>query len=270
MVNVFGGGGFVGSAYVNKFNNCIVNERNDYEIKSNNILYFISTVDNYNVFDNPYIDIETNLTLLIRILEQLKEKDDAVFNFISSWFVYGDTDLPATEESYCDPKGFYSITKRTAEQLLISYCKTFNINYRILRLANVIGTSDSKASKKKNALIYLIDQLKQNKDINLYENGDLFRDYIFIEDCLRAINLVIKNGDTDSIYNIGNGDPIKLYEIIMYAKNKLKSTSKITGIDTPDFHKIIQVKSMYMNNDKLTSLGYSKKYNVYDMVDKLL
>lgn len=270
MLNVFGGKGFVGSAYVNKFPNCVVNERNDYEVKDNNILYFISTVDNYNVFDDPCVDIHTNLITLIGVLEQLKDRQNVIFNFISSWFVYGDTDLPATEESYCDPRGFYSITKRTAEQLLISYCKTFGINYRILRLSNVVGLGDSKASKRKNALLFLIQQLKDNIDINLYDGGDLIRDYIYIEDCVDAINLVINNGELDSIYNIGNGVPIKFKDVIFYAKKKLNSTSEIKNIETPNFHKNIQVKSMFMDNTKLKLLGYKEKYSIYEMVDKLI
>ena len=68
------------------------------------------------------IDIETNLSVMMEVLEKLKEKD-FVFNFISSWFVYGDTKMPASETSICFPKGFYSITKKAAEDLLISFCE---------------------------------------------------------------------------------------------------------------------------------------------------
>ena len=73
---------------------------------------------------------------------------DFVFNFISSWFVYGDTKLPAKESYQCKPKGFYSITKSTAEQLLISFCNTFKKKYRILRICNVYGLNDKNVSKK--------------------------------------------------------------------------------------------------------------------------
>ena len=132
-LQIFGGNGFVGSAFVRKNPLCIVKQRNDHVVdKDKDILYLISTVTNYNVKTNPYIDIETNLILLMKILSQYQNSDN-IFNFISSWFVYGNTQMPATEESICDPTGFYSITKRCAEQLLISYCQTFNIKYRILR-----------------------------------------------------------------------------------------------------------------------------------------
>jgi nucleoside-diphosphate-sugar epimerase len=269
-VNIFGGRGYIGSNYVSMFPNCVVNDRNDYVPKTNNILYFISTVDNYNVFSNPHLDIDTNLSTLIDVLSNIQDKENTVFNFISSWFVYGDTDLPATEQSNCNPKGFYSITKRCAEQLLISYCETFKIKYRILRLANVVGGKDTKASAKKNALTYMIQQLKNNEPVKLYDGGDLIRDFIHVEDCVRAINLVVEKGELNTIYNIGNGIPIKLNQIISDVKWLTNSKSELYFIQTPEFHKLVQVKSMYIDNTKLKSLGYSSKYGILGMLKELL
>jgi nucleoside-diphosphate-sugar epimerase len=227
-------------------------------------------VDNYNVFTNPQLDIQTNLTVLVNVLSNIVDKENTIFNFISSWFVYGDTDLPAREDSYCNPKGFYSITKRTAEQLLISYCQTFGIKYRILRLANVVGTSDTKVSSKKNAIVHMINQLKNNEQVKLYDNGDLYRDVIYIDDCINAIDLVITQGEINSIYNIGNGVPVKLSDIVFDAKKMTNSTSEIIPVEAPAFHKIVQVKSMYMDTTKLKSLGYVQQYSITDIINKLL
>ena len=60
--------------------------------------------------------------------------------------------LPVNESQPCDPKGFYSITKKCAEDLLISFCNTFGVKYRIIRLCNVMGKGDKGASSKKNAI----------------------------------------------------------------------------------------------------------------------
>ena len=114
-LQIFGGLGFVGSQFVKQYPDIIVNERNDHEVKSKNILYLISTISNYNMLTDPYVDIDTNLTTLMRVLEQCKDKD-VTFNFVSSWFVYGDTGMPAHEDSPCKPTGFYSITKKAAEE----------------------------------------------------------------------------------------------------------------------------------------------------------
>src|ERR1017187_2084141 len=141
LLNVMGGGGFIGSNYIRLYPNCLGLDRNDYQPKSNaDILYFISTVDNYNVFENPHIDIDTNLSTLVTTLENWRNNyPTGILNFISSWFAYGNEYSPkgfgnengpncngAKETDHCNPKGFYGITKRAAEQLLISYCETYN------------------------------------------------------------------------------------------------------------------------------------------------
>ena len=238
-VQVFGGSGFVGSAFIKKSIDrdidYIVNERNDYEIKSDQIVYMISTITNYNVFKDPYLDINTNLTTLIKVLEKCKNVNNLTFNFISCWFVYGKTEVPAYENSYCNPTGFYSITKRCAEQLLISFCKTFNIKYRILRLANVVGKGDKKVSSQKNALQFIINEMKENKDISIYDNGNFNRDYIHVQDVSNAIHLVISKGKINNIYNVSNGEPVLFKNIIKYAKKKINSKSKLISIARKNF-----------------------------------
>ena len=258
----------MGSAFCDGKQNLIINNRDDYQPKSSNILYFISTVDNYNILEDPFLDIETNLTTLMKVLSKCKPGD--TFNFVSSWFVYGKTELPAKEDSSCNPKGFYSITKRAAELLLISYCETFKINYRILRLGNVVGKGDAKVSKKKNALQYLINEIKNNRPINLYNNGEFVRDFIHVNDVARALELVLSKGELNTIYNISNGDPMYFADIINYVLKKTNSSSKITNIEPPEFHKTIQVESMYMDSSKLFLLGYQPSMTKFQMIDTLL
>ena len=275
MISIYGGTGFVGSNYYEKYKDkSILVKRNVRKPKSENILYFISTIHNYHVFDDPYKDIDTNLRILIETLEECKKLSETsgnkvTFNFISSWFVYGETELPAHEESVCKPKGFYSITKKCAEDLIESYCKTFNMNYRIMRLCNVYGTGDSKSSKKKNALQYMIDNLKKNDSINLYEGGNVFRDYMHVKDVCDAINLIIEKGNLNEVYNISSGKKYYLKDIISSCSKILKSSSEIRSIPTPDFHKIVQVKNMYLDNKKLLSLGFKQKITIEEGIKEL-
>lgn len=272
MINLFGKG-FIGGNFAQMYP-CIINKRNDLIPQLENvtdIFYTISTIDNYNVKNNPFIDIETNLTLLMRVLENFRKDSrskDVVFNFASSWFVYGDTDLPALETSYCNPTGFYSVTKRAAEQLLISYCQTFNLKYRILRFANVLGQGDPKTSVQKNAVTHMITELKHNRPINLYDNGMVIRDFIHVKDLCRAIKIVMEEGSFNDIYNIGNSEPFYIKDIIDRVKI-LGTNSKINLIETPKFHKIVQVKNMYMNTDKLKKLGYKPSYTLQQIVEEL-
>jgi nucleoside-diphosphate-sugar epimerase len=269
-INVFGGSGFIGSAFCAKYpDDIVVNDRNCYSIQTTNILYLISTVDNYNVYENPYLDIETNLITLIKVLENCRDKD-VVFNFISSWFVYGDTDSPAREDSYCNPKGFYSITKRAAEQLLISYCETFGIKYRILRLANVLGKNDTKASPKKNALQYMIQRIKDGEEVSLYNGGLVYRDYIHVDDVVDAIHLILSKGELNTIYNVGNGESISIAYALEYVAMKTGYTLQFKNIPPSDFHKIVQTTNMALDTSRIRALGYAPKYSIEETLEKLI
>ena len=106
-----------------------------------------------------------------------KNNPEGVFNFVSSWFVYGnafpnDPNGEFREANPCYPSGFYSITKKCAEDLIISFCNTHGLKYRILRLCNILGPGDKGVSKQKNALQYLMGERVKGKPIELYGRRD--------------------------------------------------------------------------------------------------
>lgn len=259
------GKGFIGTELISKFKSSFVEiPRNSVIPETHKIINFRSTLHNYNIYKDPFIDVETNILHLLKILEgaRLRFGEDVEFNLISTWGVYGSCMLPAHEDTSCNPKGFYSLTKKLSEDLLMSYCNTYNIKYRILRLANVLGPDDKKVSQQKNALQWLIKKILVGDDIPLYYDGDFFRDYIDVRDCVRAINLVLEDGNHNSIYNISNGKAIKFKDVIEYAIETSNSSSKIVDFDDTKFHEQVQVKSMYLSNHKLSKLGYLPKYSI--------
>lgn len=268
--SIYGGTGFVGGNFCRMYSDVSLPILRDYrEPLTDKIIYFISTIHNYNVYNDLHLDIDTNLKVLVDILDKCRDKN-ITFNFISSWFVYGRSRLPARETDTCDPKGFYSITKRAAEQLLISFCETFDVKYRILRLSNVYGLGDKKSSAKKNAIQYMIDLLKKGEDVNLYEGGYVLRDLLHVEDVCRAIKLVCDQGEYNTIYNIGSGQPVAIRAIMERAKEYLNSPSKFKSIDTPKFHDIVQSRDFYMDVSKLNSLGFSPKISLDEGIKTLL
>ena len=271
QISLYGSTGFIGSNFGKLESLKIDNvDRDNPNPQFQDVLYTIGTIDNNNIFENPKLDIETNLIKLIEDLEILRKKFGTfTFNYLSSRAVYGDTQpLPFTVSNNCNPKSFYSISKFAAEKFLTSYCSTYKINYRILRLSNIYGVSDKGISAKKNALQFLINQIKLNERIELYEGGNFLRDYLDVRDAVTAINLILNNGELNKIYNVGSGKPRLFIDIMMKAKEIFNSTSEFTHIQTPEFHRKVQVKDAYLDISDLSDLGFVPKYDIiYEIVN---
>jgi len=273
-VSVFGSSGFIGSRFCELYaESAIKVDRNDHQPKTDEILYLISTVDNYNVHKDLHVDIDTNLNTLMSVLENVdRDNPNVVINFVSSWFVYGKNKIvPFNEDvTQCNPTGFYSITKRCAEQMLISFCETFDIKYRIFRLANVLGEGDQKISRKKNALQFLIKQAVAGEDLILYNGGTAKRDYIYVDDVCDAIATCIDNAPVNQIINIGNGHPYVLIDVLDKAIEQSQSTSIVSIVKPPHFHDVVQVEHSFLDISKLKSYGFRPKYSIDDIVHKLV
>jgi nucleoside-diphosphate-sugar epimerase len=271
-ISIFGGTGFIGSRFYSMYRDeSILIPRSCYTPYSNNVLYLISTTDNYNIFSDLHKDINTNLSKLMDVLGQVKHYNHPVFNFVSSWFVYGKgATLPFQEDGYCNPTGFYSITKRCAEQMVICFCETFHIPYRIFRLANVLGENDKGVSKKKNALQYLIREIVNNRDVHVYNNGDISRDFIYVDDVCRAIHLCMESAPLNQIINIGNGKGYAFSELLKYAVRASCSSSKLFPMEPTEFHKTVQTQHAYLDVTKLRSYGFLPQYPILKTLDILI
>lgn len=267
-ISVFGGTGFIGGTFCKLYSkDVILIPRNNRQPESKELLYFISTTTNQSVFSNLHVDIDTNLSFFVDVLQNCKNRD-VTFNFVSSGFVYGNDIIDAKETDCCNPTGFYSITKRCAEQLLISFCETFGIKYRILRIGNVYGL-DKTISAGKNVLGYMINLLKEDRDITLYDGGNYLKDYMFVEDICRAIKVILEKGNTNEIYNIASGTSMTFKDIIQTAKNMVQSQSNLINIPFPKEQEYIQIKNMTLNTSKLKSLEFTSIMNLDLGLEKL-
>ena len=257
MISLYGPG-FIGRNFYHMYEPEVdIINKDDRKPKSDDILYTISTVDNYNVHDKITLDVDTNLHVLCEVLDHCRS-EDITFNFLSSWFVYGKGTLPAREDAHCDPQGFYSITKLCAENLIKSFAQTTGMKYRILRLCNVMGPNDPKASRKKNAIQWMINELKADRDVSLYDNGSHTRDIMHVDDVCRAIKLVMDKGDINSTYNIGSGRPTSVGEIITLAEHYTRTRGRVLNMEPPEFHKNVQTQNFWMDTSKLKLLGFTQ------------
>jgi nucleoside-diphosphate-sugar epimerase len=247
-------------------------ERNDQYPYHSKCIYLISTTSN-NISDSNDINhhINTNLTILIDRLKACLDYNVKEFNFISSWFVYGPPTFSTStygnglvhipvyrETDPCNPRGFYSITKYTAEQLVREFCESYGIKWRILRLANVYGY-DQGANKNKNILHYLVQKLKDNKDVSLYGYyRPAWRDYIHIYDACRAIKYVCDNAPSQNIYNIGCGpaNAVNMKVVMETAKDYIESSSTIEFIPTTTDKLGNHIEMASLSIDKLSTTGF--------------
>ena len=267
-ISVYGATGFIGGTFCNLFPDEVIeipkHQRNP---ESKDILYLISTTTNHNMLTNLTIDVDTNLRVLLETLEHCKD-NQLTFNYVSTGFVYGSDIIDAKETDVVNPRGFYSITKRTAEQLITSFCEVNEVNYRIMRLANVSG-QDKTVSSQKNVLGFLVSLMRDNKELTLYNNGDDLRDYMHVTDVCRAIKIVMDKGEVNTIYNIASGLPLPFRNILETIRERIKSQSKFTSVEIPRFNRLSQPKNFSLNVDKLKSLGFEPKLSLEDIVEEL-
>lgn len=258
-MSVYGASGFVGSNFVEKSSfQTIPIPREQRSPESSDILYFIGTIHNYNIFEDIHLDIDTNLKVLVDTLEAVRKFDQhSIFNFVSTWFVYGNKQLPFQEDQNCNPNGFYSITKYAAELLIRSYCQTYSMNYRIIRLGNVIGFGDNKASSKKNAIQHMAEKVISGEDIEMYEGGDVLRDLLHVDDVIKGLDIIIEKAELNEIYNLASGQGVVLRELFSEIKSLAGSNSNLKSIETPTFHKIVQARDSVLDISKIKKLGFS-------------
>lgn len=255
MVNLFGGSGYIGSVYQRRFD-VIMQDRDDLVPQHNRVLYMISTNHNHHLPRNPWIDVDTNIVTLLRVLEQCRGRADMEFNFVSSWFVYGNCLQPVNEQHACDPRGFYSITKHTAERLLQEYCNLHGIKWRILRLCNVVGGIDTSAGDHKNALHNALRKLMHDHDLRLAAGGNFHRNYLHVEDVCDAMAFIIDHAPPNQIINVSSGPSVSFAAAVDFARTVLDSKSHISSDkDTP-------VVDCRLDSSKLSGMGW-KHYDTW-------
>lgn len=120
--------------------------------------------------------------------------------------------LPFTSsDTRPNPISIYGSTKLAQEHILSSWCHSFGTELAILRLQNVYGPGQSLTNSYTGIVPLFINLAKKNKSIPLYEDGQVIRDFVFIDDVANAILLATLNPQlATEPYDIGSGQAISI------------------------------------------------------------
>lgn len=258
-ITILGGDGFIGSHLVdkllgsnkhnltilsrtkNKFSkmhknvNYIFGDFNDIDIlrkaiwDSDLVIHLISTTVPTTSNLDPIYDIKSNLIGTLNLLEEMNKLKIKNFIFLSSGgTVYGNPNyVPIDEEHPLNPINSYGIVKMSIEKYIELYAKKYNFRYCIIRPSNPYGPRQNFDGIQGVISTFLYKSIN-NEPLTVWGNGSEIRDYIYIDDLINILHLIIEDKLKNTIYNIGYGqgysvqDIIKTIEHILHKKLDIK------------------------------------------------
>ncbi len=132
-----------------------------------------------------------------------------------------------TEDSKIHPTSVYGITKQNQEQMVLTVCKSLVIDAVAFRYQNVYGPGQSLSNPYTGILSIFSTRIKNNSEINIFEDGLESRDFVYIDDVVQATILGLESEKANNqVYNVGTGDTTDVITIA-------NSLCKNYGIDLP-------------------------------------
>jgi len=123
--------------------------------------------------------------------------------------------VPTDEESKIHPSSLYGITKQNQEQMIMTICPTIGIIPVAFRFQNVYGPGQSLANPYTGILSIFSNLIRNNKEINVFEDGKETRDFVFIDDAIEAIILGIEADEANNeVFNVGTGVPTDVTTVV--------------------------------------------------------
>lgn len=178
--------------------------------------------------ENPRTYIDSNINGFLNILEGCRINKVKHLLYASSSSVYGNRkNTPFKETDRVDePISLYAASKKSNELMAYTYNHLFGFKTTGLRFFTVYGPW----GRPDMALTLFADGIIKGKTIKVFNNGQLERDFTYIDDVvdgiIKLLNNSTKESSTNEIYNIGNGSPIKLMNFIRSIEKNLKLVAK--------------------------------------------
>lgn len=188
---------------------------------------------------NPYVYIESNVLGFLNILEACHQNGVRNFVFASSSSVYGqDEHFPFSESDATDhPVSLYAATKKSDEVIAYAYSKMYGIHTTAMRFFTVYGPW----GRPDMAPFKFLSSILSGKTIQVYNQGNMLRDFTYIDDVVEGVKRIIYSDDnTDEvpsrIYNIGCSQPVRLMDFIHTIESIAgkKASTEMLGMQSGD------------------------------------
>ena len=239
------------------------------KFKPDVIIHLAGNASHSKSFENPLKDIDSNAKTTLFMLEKIRKLNtQCKFILGSTFIVIGKPKkLPVNENTPCNPTTIYGTNRLSSEYFCKIYHKVYGLHTNIFRITNSYGPRE-QIIPKKNAVNFLIYKSFKKEEISIYNQGKFFRDFIYIDDVISGINIILKKGKSGELYWISSGKRTWFYE---FGDILEKTTGcKVKYSETPVYTKKVDVGNFVVSNSKLRKLGWSPKISVDVGVKKTL
>jgi len=169
--------------------------------------------------ENPHVYEKSNNKGFLNILELCRRFEIKNVVYASSSSVYGESkEIPFKEEQQLDkPISLYAATKKSNELMAYTYHHLYNLNCIGLRFFTVYG----EWGRPDMALYKFVKNIVNGKPIDVYNNGDMKRDFTYISDVVDGVVAAIDNPMEYEVINLGRGEPQDLMYFIKCIEKSL-------------------------------------------------
>lgn len=173
-------------------------------------------------------ELMSNVVTTSKLLESCVKSDIKRIVFMSSGgTVYGtDVNCPIKEESKTEPITAYGIQKLTIEKLLHVFKTMYNLDYKVVRLANPYGPYQ-RPDGVLGAVTTFTYKAINGESIDLYGDGSVVRDFIYIDDAIKGIVSIAFDTSFEHTFNLGSGKGTSINELIQLIGKVLHIKIKI-------------------------------------------
>ncbi len=156
------------------------------------------------------------------------------------------------EESKIHPSSVYGITKQNQEQMVMTVCPSIGIAPVAFRYQNVYGPGQSLSNPYTGILSIFSTLIKNNKPINIFEDGKESRDFVYIDDVVRATCLGIEKEEANGqVFNVGSGKAIPVSEVVALL---LKYYATEVPVQVSGNYRLGDIRHNYADTDKIKRL----------------